>query len=246
MLNQIINGDCFEVMPQIPANSIDLIIFDPPYNIGSDAKITFVDGKPKTTNEAWGEEGYNDTFSEIDYKTIIEKSTVEFNHILKEDGSVIIFYDRGYGEYLVPLKQVFTLRNTFFFLKENPSPHMRKNNYRSGFESAMWLSRKKYKLNFLSQGEMINVFKGNNSGKETEHPTEKYRWMIEPLIKAHSNVGDTVLDPMCGSGTTCVLAKELGRNYIGIEIEKKYYEIAQNRVNKSIINPQPDLDNEFK
>jgi len=235
MLNQIINGDCFKIMPTIPENSIDLIIFDPPYNIGSDSKLTMIGNNPISTNSAWGDDGFKDTFNKEDYTSIIERSTVEFSRILKQDGSIIVFYNRGYDEWLLSLKQTFKYRNLFTFIKQNPIPHIRKNNYRSGFEVAMWLSRDKYHINFLSQEEMINVFYGNIGVKETSHPTEKYRWMIQPLIERHSKIGDTILDPMCGSGTTCVIAKELGRNYIGIEIEEKYYDIAKTRVDKTTV-----------
>lgn len=246
MLNQIIKGDCFDILPKIPENSIDLIIFDPPYNIGSNSKITKVGNIAMSTNEAWGNEGFTDTFNKEDYNNIMEKSSLEFSRILKQNGSIVVFYNRGYDECLIPLKQRFTYRNVFAFIKRNPIPHIRRNNYRSGFESAMWLSRDKYHINFLSQDEMINVFYGNIGSKETEHPTEKYRWMIEPLIKRHSNVGDTILDPMCGSGVTCVLAKELGRNYIGIEIDENYYQMAFKRVNNTVELPTENVENEFK
>ena len=236
MLNQIINGNCFDVMPNILENSIDLIIFDPPYNIGSDSKLTMIGNNPMSTNVAWGDDGFVDTFNKEDYNDIMEKSAKEFSRILKQDGSIIVFYNRGYDEWLLPLKQAFKYRNLFAFIKRNPIPHIRKNNYRSGFELAMWLSREKYKLNFFSQEEMINVFYGNIGEKVTDHPTEKYKWMIQPLIERHSKIGDTILDPMCGSGTTCAIAKELGRNFIGIELDKNYYEMALNRVNLTIVD----------
>lgn len=231
MLNQIIKGDCFDIMPTLDKESVDLIIFDPPYNIGSDSKLTMIGNNPVSTNVAWGDDGFVDNFNREDYNIIMEKSALEFSRILKQDGSIIVFYNRGYDEWLLPLKRTFKYRNIIVFIKNNPIPHIRKNNYRSGFEVAMWLSRENYKINFLEQTEMINVFYGNIGKKETPHPTEKYKWMIQPLIERHSIKGGVVLDPMCGSGTTCVIAKELGRNFIGIELDKNYYEMAVNRIN---------------
>lgn len=80
---------------------------------------------------------------------------------------------------------------------------------------------------------MINVFKGNIGASVTEHPTEKYEWMIHPLIERHSKVGDLILDPMCGSGTTCIIAKKLGRRFIGMDIEEKWCELSKKRILKT-------------
>ena len=68
------------------------------------------------------------------------------------------------------------------------------------------------------------------------HPTEKPKGVIARMIQNSSDVGDTILDPFMGSGTTGVACKELGRNFIGIEIEPKYFEIAQRRINQTMEN----------
>lgn len=66
--------------------------------------------------------------------------------------------------------------------------------------------------------------------KKTDHPTEKYEWMIKPLIKVYSNKGDLIGDFFCGSGTTCVISKKLGRKYIGIEKNKEFYKMSKKRL----------------
>jgi len=121
--------------------------------------------------------------------------------------------------------------------KTNPIPNIRHKNYRSAHENIIWFSRwneKKcdFTLNFINQQEMKNIFGfpicGGN--ERENHPTQKPLLLIQKLIQIHSNKGDIVLDPFIGSGTTAVAAKMLKRNFIGIEISKKYCEIARHRI----------------
>jgi len=230
---KVIEGDCFEVLPRLEPKSIDLICTDPPYNISSDFKLTKQKNKIKTTKEAWGSE-FEDDISEPRYLKFME----EF--LLKENGSILTFFDRSKPYLLKPFYKIFFFRNMIAFIKKNPTPHIRKNNYRSGFELCAWFSRKKYKINFLGQREMKNYFIGcsgiglreREGRKVTEHPTEKMEWMIKPLIERHSAPGDVVLDPFLGSGTTMVVCKKLKRSCIGIEIKKKYCILARKRVSE--------------
>lgn len=73
------------------------------------------------------------------------------------------------------------------------------------------------------------MYEGPIGRKKTEHPTEKYSWMIEPLIKNHSKEGDIVLDAFAGSATTLVLAKKHKRHAIGFEKNKEFFEMAKQR-----------------
>lgn len=236
-LNRITLGDCFDILPKLEPNSVDLIILDPPYNIGSDSKITFRGGEPISTNKAWSDNGFKDNFTDTELKIIIEKLAKEFSQLIKPEGSVFVFFDHSHLEKLTPFLEYFRVRNVLCFVKNNPSPQVRLNNYKSGFELCVWFTRSftnNYKINFVHQYEMNNVFCGNiGTVKETTHPTEKYRWMMKPIILNHTNKGDLVLDPMCGSATSCVLSKELGRNFIGIEIKQEFYEMALKRVNST-------------
>ena len=79
---------------------------------------------------------------------------------------------------------------------------------------------------------MHNFYETPNSSsyKVTEHPTEKPLKFMEHLLNIHSNVGDVVLDPFMGSGTTGVAAKNLNRNFIGFEQDEKYFNIAKSRL----------------
>lgn len=223
--NSIYCGDCFDLLNHVKQGSVDLILTDPPYGISDEAKITFTNGKPEfMRSKTKGE--FEDQYSAPEMVELYQKLVQHADRILKPDGSLIIFYDRTMPHLLTPVYDVFIPRNKIIFVKSNPSPHMRKNNYRSGYEQCAWFSRAKYKINFVSQKGMVNVFYGSTSKHYTSHPTEKYGWMIEPLIRRHSNEGDLILDPFVGSGRTCVEAKKLGRRYIGIDIKPEYCEMA--------------------
>jgi len=241
-VNQIVCEDSLEVLKRFPMYSVDLVFTDPPYGIDDENKITFVGGLPLSNKDAWGETMNTPDDMQNFYKLLADL----LDNILKEDGSILLFFDRGKPFLLEPFYQKFVFRNIIAFIKRNPSPHLNKNNYRSGFELCAWLSRKKYKINFISQKDMVNVFYGTIGfsmfvGKHTTHPTEKYEWMIKPLIERHSDPGDIILDPFVGSGRICVEAKKLGRRYIGIDINEEYCEMARKWLDETVSIPPPKI-----
>ena len=96
-------------------------------------------------------------------------------------------------------------------------------------------SRKNHKLNRVIEntGYPRQVLDFPNSNKDLFHPTQKPVALMEYLIKTYSNEGDVVLDFCAGSGTTGVAAKNLNRNFIGIEMDEGYFKIAQERIEKA-------------
>ena len=122
-------------------------------------------------------------------------------------------------------------KNKIYFKKKNPVPSIRKNNYRSTIEEALWFTKSKQcTFNFGAQGDMLQFYEGSIGRKKTKHPTEKYGWMIEPLIKNHTRPGQVVLDAFAGSATTLVVAKKHGCDVIGFEKEARFYEMARARM----------------
>ena len=86
-------------------------------------------------------------------------------------------------------------KNKIYFKKKNPVPSIRKNNYRSTIEECLWFTKgKQYTFNFGAQSDMLQVYEGTIGKKKTQHPTEKYTWMVELLIRNHTKPGDVVLD----------------------------------------------------
>lgn len=110
--------------------------------------------------------------------------------------------------------------------KSNPSPMNGQYVYLSGVENAVWFKKKGAAFNAKCKN---TVFK-YPCGRSKLHPTEKNHGLLKELILDNSDEGDIVFDPCCGSGSHCLIAKELHREFVGVELDASYYEIAKNRV----------------
>jgi len=111
--------------------------------------------------------------------------------------------------------------------KSNPSPMNGKFIYLSGVEFAVWF--KKAGAKTFNAHCKNTVFKYPN-GSSKMHPTEKNHGLLQELILDNSNVGDIIFDPCCGSGSHCLVSKNNGRKYIGVELDQTYFKIAEERL----------------
>jgi len=117
--------------------------------------------------------------------------------------------------------------------KTNPVP-FGNGKYISSIEFMVYVRGKGATYNNIGYEHQLKTFRyGSPSTKVRLHPTEKPNELLERLLRIHSNEGDIVLDPFMGSGTTGVACKNQGRDFIGIELDKKYFEIAKERINQS-------------
>lgn len=229
--NYLLNMNSLIGMKNMPEASVDLVLTDPPYGIADASKLTKSNGKFVSTNEAWGND-FQDAWANVeDYWNWFKPFVEEMNRVMKDGASLILFLDRkytGYIVYMIEKEFGLTFKNKVYFSKKNPVPSMRKVNYRSKIEEAIWFSKgKPNTFNFGEQSEMTQVYEGPIGKKKTKHPTEKYTWMIEPLIKNHSKPGDVILDPFSGSGATLMNAIKMGRNAIGFEMNTSFHEMAK-------------------
>lgn len=223
-----------EGLASIPNEFVDLVLTDPPYGIADATKLTKQGNQIVSTQKAWGHD-FQDSWDTVeDYYEWIKPFIAEFVRVLKDNGSLILFLDRKYtGLIIRSLEKDFGLnfKNKIYFRKKNPVPSIRKNNYRSTVEEAVWFAKgKQYTFNFGPQADMVQFYEGPIGRKKTEHPTEKYRWMIEPLIRNHTKPGQVVLDAFAGSATTLVVAKQHDRHAIGFERDSRFYEMAKARI----------------
>ena len=220
-INSFSNLDGKTGLASVPDNFVDLVLTDPPYGIADSTKLTKTKGQIVSTQEAWGNDFQDSWDSVEDYYEWIKPFIAEFVRVMKDNGSLILFLDRKYtGLIIRNLEKHFDLnfKNKIYFKKKNPVPSIRKNNYRSTIEEAVWFTKSKQcTFNFGAQGDMLQFYEGSIGRKKTKHPTEKYGWMIEPLIRNHSKSGDIVLDAFAGSATTLVVAKQHDRHAIGFE-----------------------------
>ena len=214
-------GDCLEVMKQIPDKSIDLVLTDPPYN-ASNSNIGFKDGY-KTINEEWDK-----GFDPYPFLNIV------FNKI-RDGGGILTFCSYHLlGKYLEYGKKVQQVLHWEYI---TAMPAIAKV-YTPVVEYIVWYSTPNYTFHKgIILTNCIRNKKGYLVDGKIEHPGLKPSDLMKKLLLVHSNDNDLILDPFMGSGTTGVACKELGRNFIGIEIEQKYYEIAKRRIN----NAQTDM-----
>ncbi|MDO4935262.1 MAG: DNA methyltransferase [Phascolarctobacterium sp.] len=230
---QIIQGDCFDKLKEIPDKSIDLILTDPPYNLAN-----YSTGNMKFD---WRSEINNDV-AKWDEKTLRPSDFVnEFKRIISPKGNIFIFCSYNLlGEYHKVFDPLF---DTFQFLvwhKKNPVPNIRKSSFLNSCELIVCCWNKGHTWNFTTQNEMHNFIESpicmgrerikDKTGKNL-HPTQKPVSVLRKIIKIASNPNDIVLDCFSGVGSTGVAALEEGRRYIGIEIDKTYIEYTKERFN---------------
>ena len=225
-------------MKKFPDESMDMILADPPYNISrendrrdrskANSKIM---RRNKELNYDFGEW---DNMGRREFLNFTNNWLVECCRVLKKNGTIASFFSKEDVNYLgwQAVKYGVRTRTIISWHKKNPVPSFRKVNYLSACEF-IWLGSKGiWTFNFSKQSQMHNFYETPNASSygETTHPTEKPQELISRFIQIHSNPSELILDPFLGSGTTAVVAKQLGRNYIGIELNKDYVEMAKQRL----------------
>lgn len=212
-------GDCLELMKNIPDKSIDLILTDPPYNIARDNNF-----------HTMGRAGID--FGEWDKNADIFSYIKECFRVLNKNGSFIVFNDwKNLGGIVKEAEKFgFITKDMLRLEKLNPMPRNRDRRYITDFECAIWFTMPNAKWCFNRQDEKYQRPKFICSIDKGLHPTQKSLKLMEELLKIHSNENNIILDCFMGSGTTCLAAKNLNRQFIGIEKEEKYYNIAKQRL----------------
>ncbi|NMB48549.1 site-specific DNA-methyltransferase [Candidatus Kuenenbacteria bacterium] len=225
-INTIQNIDCLDGFKKIPDNSVDLILTDPPYGIsrelncknqrlGTTAKLNFDFGEWDKFNKKWFEIAIHKTKGWI------------ISFCAKKD---IGFY------WNILEKNDFKAIDVIVWQKPDPIPLNGKTKMLNAWEAA--IIGKKAGAHFAGKCQH-NIFKYQApKGKDRIHPTQKPTNLMEELIILTTKKGDLVLDPFMGSGTTAVACIKTGRNYIGFEIDKKYYKESLDRIKNT---PRPLL-----
>jgi len=244
--NQIYCGNSLELLNNLPDNSVDLLLLDPPYSIHN---------------------------TPIDQEIDLNVMWMQFNRIIKPKRNILIFAG-GYFYHKLVMSNLKKFRYELIWEKSKcgsplTAKHMplKKHEFILIFGDSASLYnpqmevgepyKRSYtatKTNNLNFG--VKGVETNNSG--TRHPStilssEKFpqKWsrqqqgkihpflkpvsLLQWLIRSYSNEGDLVVDPFMGSGSTCIAAKMENRNYIGIELDEKYYDIAKYRIENNIV-----------
>lgn len=238
--NQIYNGDCLQLLKQIDANSVDLIVVDPPYNIN----YFYLD--------------YNDNRSAGDYLWWCFEWLSEAKRVLKSTGTLWLISGIKYASELdVMCKREVKLQKRtdciWYYTfgqacKTNFSPCHVRCMYYTISDNFTWNTDE---IKVKSKRQILGDKRAAAGGKTPDNvwidiprvcgnykerlkgvPNQLPEALLERIILSTSNVGDLVFDPMSGSFTTCAVAKKLKRNFIGFELSNQYFEIGKERLNK--------------
>lgn len=259
MSMQLYNGDCFEILPTLEDNSVDLVCIDPPYG---------------TTTIGW------------DKVFDFTKMWKEIERVTKKDANIIIFGSQPFSSLLIASNVKWFKYELIWNKNKCGSPGLAKYRPQKVHENIMIFNRGKGVYNpIMEKGEAYHrVCKtedgygsgknthgygfGNNkfteshndgvrypksilhcsrnfSAQQTVHPTQKPTSLLNWLIMTYSNVGDTVLDFCMGSGSCGVSAKATGRKFIGIEMDEHYFNISKSRIEETIPNSVTPDDFQF-
>lgn len=220
----LINGDCVKELQNISDESIDLIVTDPPYKVITGGKNNGRNSKRPVGILSNNNGYFNNTPAPKQYMS-------ELFRVLKNETHCYIFSNAVcLSEMLIEAQLAgFKLHNILIWEKNNCTPSQW---YMKNCEYILFLRKGNAKyINNIGQSKTVHKF--NNITGRKVHPTEKPVDLLEFYIKNSSNVGDVVLDPFMGSGSTGVACINTKRNFIGIELNEKYFNIAKERIDKS-------------
>ena len=237
MINKIICGDCLEVMKQIPDGSIDAVICDPPYGTTNCKWDTCIPFEPmweqlkRITKKngaivLFGSQPFTSALvmsnlKMFKYEWVWRKErgtgfqVAKYRPMIETEG-VLVFCKTTpkYNPQMIPLAK--PVKESFAGSKSGSSPI-------ANLNKGSRIATHRYPKNIIEIARDTNRL----------HPTQKPVALMEYLIRTYTNEGEIVLDFTCGSGTTCLAAKNLNRNFIGIEQSEEYCEIARKRVTES-------------
>lgn len=251
-LNQILQGDCIEILKSLPENSVDLVFADPPYNLQLQNDLYRPNRtKVDAVNNDW------DKFSSFaEYDEFTREWLRASQRALKETGTIwaIGSYHNIFRVGAIMQELGFWILNSVIWEKGNPMPNFRGVRFTNSHEILIWAQKKKgakYTFNHHAMKALNDDLQMRAdwylplaTGKERikwngakAHPTQKPEALLYRVLLSSSKPGDVILDPFFGSGTTGAVAKKLGRNFIGIERDKKYIKAAQKRIDA--VSPSP-------
>jgi len=245
-LDRIIVGDCVEELKLLPEGCVDLVFADPPYNLQLNNELYRPDNsRVDAVDDDWDKFG-----SFAAYDTFTREWLQACRRVLNPSGSlwVIGSYHNIFRVGALLQDLGFWVLNDVVWRKTNPMPNFRGRRFTNAHETLIWASmgpKARYTFNYeamkalnedlqMRSDWLFPICSGTERlreecGRKT-HPTQKPEALLHRLILASSHEGDLVLDPFVGSGTTAVVAKRLGRNFIGIERDTAYADAAEARL----------------
>ncbi len=223
-------GNSRALIRELPDNSVDLLLTDPPYNLSpySTGNMSF----------SWRKTINND-LAEWDQTVFVpEEWREEFLRVLKPTGNIFAFCTYNLlGQWHSVFDPVFDTFQFMVWHKTNPVPKIRKQGFLNSCELIICMWNKGHTWHFGKQNEMHNFIEapicmGRERLKDPVHPTQKPLKVLRRIVELASNPGDVVFDPFMGVGSSGVAALQLGRGFVGFELEEQYFTAAEVRIER--------------
>jgi modification methylase len=244
----ILIGDCVAEMDRLPAASIDLVFADPPYNLQLEGALSRPDQSlVDAVDDDW------DKFADFaTYDAFTRRWLAAARRVMKPNATIVVIgsYHNIFRVGAILQDLGFWILNDIVWHKANPMPNFRGRRFTNAHETMIWAARsadaKAYTFNYemLKAGNedcqvrsdwFLPICAGAERLKDDDghktHPTQKPEALLCRVMVAASNVGDLVLDPFFGSGTTGAVARRLRRAFVGIERDPTYVAAARKRIN---------------
>lgn len=254
-LNQILQGDCVEILRSLPERSVDLIFADPPYNLQLQRELW----RPNMTRVDAVDDDWDHFESFAQYDAFTHDWLSACYRVLKDTGTIWVIgsYHNIFRVGAILQDLGYWILNDVVWLKTNPMPNFRGVRFTNAHETLIWARKLKgprYTFNHHSMKALNDDLQMRSdwylplcTGKERikvngmkAHATQKPESLLYRVILSSSNPGDVVLDPFFGTGTTGAVAKKLQRHWIGIERNPDYLVVAQERLDQ--VEPDPSSD----
>jgi modification methylase len=253
--DRIVVGDCIAELAKLPAESVDLVFADPPYNLQLEQALTRPDQSlVQAVDDDW------DKFASFEsYDAFTRAWLAGCRRVMKRDATlwVIGSYHNIFRVGAILQDLGFWILNDIVWRKANPMPNFRGRRFTNAHETMIWASRGADSRSYTFNYEMLKagnedlqvrsdwffpICTGAERLKTTDgrkvHPTQKPEALLSRILLSASHAGDVVLDPFFGSGTTGAVSRRLGRSYIGIERDASYADAARQRINA--VEPLPE------
>ena len=250
-LDEILHGDCIEVLNSLPEKSVDLIFADPPYNL----QLRNTLWRPNMTQVDAVDDEWDQFDNNGEYDHFSQMWLSACKRVLKDSGTIWVIgtYHNIYRVGAIIQDLGYWILNDVVWIKTNPMPNFRGVRLTNAHETLIWASKSKgskytfnhhamkgfnedkqlrsdwpiprqFVLPICSGAERIRI-----DGKKV-HSTQKPEALLMRILVASTRKGDIVLDPFFGTGTTGAVAKQLHRHWIGIEQDDEYVKIARKRI----------------
>ncbi len=258
-LDDILIGDCIEQMAKLPEKSVDLVFADPPYNLQLGGDLTRPDNsRVDGVNHVWDQ---FESFAAYDEFTAAWLTAAR--RVLKDDGAlwVIGSYHNIFRVGRILQDLGFWILNDVVWRKSNPMPNFKGTRFTNAHETLIWASKsrgaRRYTFNYdamkmanedvqMRSDWTLPLATGEERIKDATgakaHPTQKPEALLHRVILSSTRVGDVILDPFFGVGTTGAAARRLGRRFLGIERDPTYAALAKARIDKVVPVAPADLD----